>query len=69
MSEIPKIGSIWAHPKTGNLYEVKAILNTLRNSNDHDYYPITVSYERICDGSLWGVPLHRWPGSKIEVQS
>jgi hypothetical protein len=58
LSDLPTIGSLWQHFKTGNKYTVVSWLNTSVAATDK--YPWMISYISAETGSLWARRADDW---------
>jgi hypothetical protein len=57
----PKIGSVWKHNNTHNIYRVTDIVNKL--SDRPDKYPVLIVYQRLKDSSKWSRKVELWNSS------
>jgi hypothetical protein len=62
---VPRIGSVWKHRTTGNVYEVYDHTNT--ESTRPEEYPLRISYKRLGDGTTWSRSASLWHASYIEL--
>ena len=56
--QLPEIGSVWTHDKTGNLYTVEMISNV--GTTKPDDFPVTVIYRSFETDDLWSRPVAEW---------
>ena len=53
----PEQKTIWEH-KNGDQYQVIMFSNL--DSERHDEYPPTITYQRLKDDTIWSRPLSKW---------
>lgn len=62
--EIPEENSLWRH-KSGLSYRVIVVSNL--KADRQDEYPITITYRRCMDNTVWSRPLSKWYGSFTQI--